>query len=72
MGIYVRFEYGQEGRISQTYGPYEFVQQTYEDLRVEPVGGDGTAVKELARIIHGLWVVDGVTYSDFIVYGDKS
>jgi hypothetical protein len=72
MSIYIRFEYGQEDRQSKDFGPYEFIQQTYEAMRVEPVGGDGNADEQLAYVSGDLWLVDGVTYSDFIIWGDKS
>lgn len=36
--VYVRFECGQEDRISKEYGPFPFAQLTYETLRVGPDG----------------------------------
>ena len=68
MAIYIRFEYGQEDRHSQDFGPYEFIQQTYEAMRVEPVGGDGDADEQLAFVQGDLWYVGDETYSDFIVF----
>lgn len=38
--VYIRFETGQENRISQEYGPFPFVQMTYGSLRVGPDGED--------------------------------
>ncbi len=49
MNLYVRFERGRDDIIGPTFGPYDFVQLTYEDLRVE-VGDDSEIV--LAQFIH--------------------
>lgn len=36
--MYIRFECGTEGRASIEYGPFPFVQMTYQYLRVGPEG----------------------------------
>ena len=35
MNLYVRFERGRDDIIGPTFGPYDFVQLTYDELRVE-------------------------------------
>lgn len=65
MGTYVKFEYGQEDRWSEVYGPFPFVQLTYSSLRVGPEGED------FAGYHDGLWQApDGKDYSDVIIYAD--
>ncbi len=76
--IGIRFECGHEDRMSENFGPYEFIQQTYTTLRIGPNGDE-----ELARwdSDKGVWVLFSpprnfsnqefqvVTYwSDFIVF----
>jgi hypothetical protein len=74
MATFVRFENGQEGRVSRTFGPYPFVQLTYEHLKVE-VPGD---IKHLAYFDNDYWwLSDGDSgeypdeyggFSDVIIY----
>ena len=64
MAVYIRFEYGQQDRFSEKFGPYEFVQVTYGSVRV---GDDGDTF--LAEFEEGLWVTqDGQKWSDFVVF----
>lgn len=64
MMIKITFEYGQQGRMGDTLGPYDFVQVTYDTVRAGP---DGDFV--LAHFANGLWVtVDGQQWSDFVVH----
>lgn len=72
--ILVQFERGQEDKWSQEFGPFEFVQLTYEGLRISP-NGDW-----LANYIDGFWKLTDVTiktvtldeltqdWSDVIIY----
>lgn len=60
MAMYVRFECGQEDRVSHEYGPFPFVQATFEMLRVGP-NGDALAHYDAES---GVWVLDG----DLLVY----
>jgi hypothetical protein len=64
MNICVRFEYGQEDRVSEEFGPFPFVQLTYTALRV---GEEGDEV--LGTFAGGLWHCsrDGRSYSDVVV-----
>lgn len=56
----VQFEHRQEGRFSELYGPYTFVQLTYSTLRV---GAEGEI--ELATFMNGMWQTeDGKQWSD--------
>lgn len=48
-GIKVRFERGQQDKQSQEFGPFEFVQLTYEGLRIAPDG------EWLANYTDGFW-----------------
>ena len=57
MDLYVRFERGRDDIIGPTFGPYEFVQLTYDQLRV---GAEG----ETLAAFYGEdqeWVIDGRT-----------
>ena len=61
--VFIQFEYGQEDRQSEEFGPYPFVQVTYDAVRVDPNGDT-----EIASFIDGLWVTqDGQKWSDFII-----
>ena len=64
--IFVRFEYGQQDRISADYGPFPFVQLTYDALRVGPNGD------ELASFDghNGTWFIlpELSEWSDIIIY----
>mgnify|MGYP001611948225 FL=1 len=68
--VMIRFEHGYEGRISKEYGPFPFVQLTYELLRVGPDGED-------FAIYDGTWHLttssldenpDPEIWSDVIIY----
>lgn len=63
--VMIRFEYGQEDRLSEDFGPFPFAQLTYESVRV---GEDGD--EWLAQYADGLWHCerDGKTYSDIVIY----
>mgnify|MGYP001617056115 CR=1 FL=1 len=59
----IQFECGQEDRQSKLYGPYPFVQLTYDSLRV---GEDGDIF--LANFVDGWWTTqDGQRWSDVIM-----
>jgi hypothetical protein len=49
MGTMIRFERGQYDKWSQEFGPFEFVQLTYEGLRIAPDGD------WLANYTEGFW-----------------
>ena len=65
MKVIVRFEYGQEDRFGDPYGPFDAVQVTYNLIR----GIDGDKENEIAYFDKGLWrtAYDKRTWSDFIV-----
>lgn len=64
--VMVRFECGKEDRWSREYGPFDFVQLTYMELRVGP-DGDPFAYY---RVGEGMWVLLGedVMYSDVVIF----
>jgi hypothetical protein len=68
-GVMVRFECGQEDRWSEEYGPFEFVQLTYGELRTGPDG------ESFAYYEKGEWKIigddSGVWYSDVIVWTEE-
>jgi hypothetical protein len=64
---FIRFEHGQDDRMSEVFGPFEFVQLTYGSLRVGP---DGDIF--FATHANGLWITeDGEAWSDVVIWGDK-
>lgn len=71
--VMVRFEDGQHDAVSKEYGPYPFVQLTYESLRVGP-DGDWLAVYQL-----GKWHLDSqksqeegyLYFSDVVIYAQE-
>lgn len=62
----IRFEHGQEDRISKEYGPFPFVQLTYGELRTGPEGDP------FAYYLEGAWFLidneDKDPYTDVIIY----
>ena len=59
----IQFVFGQENRESETFGPYDFVQLTYDALRVGPDGD-----RELATFRDGIWTTDdNRIWSDVII-----
>lgn len=69
-GTYIRFERSRDDIIGPTYGPYEFVQITYDYVRAWQDGVE----TELAHYNGGDWHLmdkerDETVFSDFIVYG---
>lgn len=69
MAVKIRFERGQEDRVSQDYGPYPFVQLTYEDLRVGPDG------EHLASLLDGYWHIGASIeegWSDVVIWDEAS
>lgn len=66
--VYLRFECGQEDRTSPEYGPFPFVQLTYDEVRVGP---DGDSFASFST--EGEWrtLQDPDWYSDVMIY-DKS
>lgn len=60
--MYVRFENARTDTISDTLGPYPFVQLTYEALRVAPEG-EPTAY----MLPTGEWTFQGLHYSDVVI-----
>lgn len=73
MAMYVRFERGRDDVCGPVLGPYEWVQQTYEDLRVSP---DGEIIAQWVVKAGEWFIVSGEHedefYSDFIVSNDGS
>ena len=69
--IYVRFECGREERMMEKgLGPFEFVQMTYDELRISPNGdpfayfgkdGDWHLVDE---------TISNEPWSDFVIYSE--
>ena len=69
--VMVRFETGQEERISQEYGPFPFVQLTYNWLRVGPDGADLAVFDRETQD----WLPDAeptVKYSDVVIYPQEN
>jgi hypothetical protein len=67
-GTMIRFECGQEDRISDEFGPFDFVQLTYNTLRVSP-NGDELAHYADTPNEWRLWEhADQNWYSDVIIY----
>lgn len=63
----IRFECGQEDRVGEDLGPFEFLQMTYGDLRVGPTGDE-----VLAYFDNGWWITtDGQRWSDFVIWGES-
>jgi hypothetical protein len=76
---YFRLECGQEDRISREFGPYDFVQITYSNLRVElnddtviaayyDVAGEWKLNEEFLDILGIDAVLSKSWYSDIIIY----
>lgn len=65
----VRFEFPRGDKVSEYFGPYEWVQLTYKGLRVSP-DGDHLAVYNTTG---GYWslLLDGSLWSDVIVFPAK-
>ena len=63
--VMIRFECGQEGRISKDFGPFPFVQATYEQIRVGP---DGDAIACWNQNT-GHWILtrNHTRWSDFVI-----
>lgn len=62
--LFVRYECGSEDRMSREYGPYEYVQLTYNDLTT--LEGELLASLDL----DGYWypvAEHGVHYSDVVI-----
>jgi len=65
-GTMIRFEYGQQDRMSADLGPYPYVQVTYADL----YGGPDSTVQLASLREDGLWVTpDGQVWSDYVIWG---
>ena len=69
MSVFVRFERGRDDVWGPTFGPFEWVQQTYRELRTAPEG----AILAVWHSKAGEWfIVDGPHkdefFSDFIVF----
>lgn len=66
MNTFIRFEHIPEGRMSEDLGPVEWVQLTYDELRVSPDG-------ESYAIYHDgyWWPVNEpeVPYTDVVIWG---
>lgn len=67
MKTYIRFERSKSDEVSEVYGPFDFVQLTYELLRVGPDGD------EFAHYSNGWWqvIADQSEWSDVIIYGEE-
>ena len=65
--VKIRFERGQEDKVSEEYGPFPFVQLTYDSLRVGPDGDEFAAYDP-----EGYWFREGFRdmekWSDVIIY----
>lgn len=75
MAVKIRFECGRDDRISHVYGPFEFVQLTYNYLRVGPDGDElAYYMDEEWRFTpaapeHGIVAKDAAgLWSDVIIY----
>jgi hypothetical protein len=75
MAVSLRFECGREDRIGRLHGPFEFVQLTYNSLRVGPDGhffasyheGDWGFDDEAPR--HGVKPEEmGEKWSDIVIF----
>lgn len=66
MATYVRFECGREDRMSKDYGPFEYVQLTYNVLRVAASNSDDTDFAFLHKPSPGGDVAWVITASDAI------
>lgn len=65
--VCIRFEYGQQDRMGDSLGPFDFIQATYSAIRVGANGDN--ADREIARLVDGLWVTeDGQKWSDFVIF----
>ena len=68
--IKFRFENGRTDQWSEDFGPFEFVQLTYEDLRVGPDGESFATMNGNAE-----WTIDqdesGTVYSDVIIWSES-
>lgn len=59
----IQFEYGQQDRVSDCFGPFPFIQTTYGSVRV---GENGD--RFIAEYVNGLWITeDSQQWSDFII-----
>jgi len=65
--VYIQFEYGQEDRISEEFGPFPFIQLTYDMVRTGEDGDDHIATMDPTD---QTWVChrDDNRYSDFVVF----
>jgi len=68
---FVRFERGRNDVMGPTFGPFEFLQQTYEELRISPDGETLAYWDEGANewfLNQKAGIHQGEFYSDFVVY----
>ena len=69
MSVFIRFERGRDDVVGPTLGPFEWVQQTYQDLRVSP---DGETLAQWVGNAGEWFIIDGEHaeefYSDFVIY----
>jgi hypothetical protein len=63
MSVTVQLVNVPEGRETEVYGPYDFVQMTYGDLRVLEHGDDETLF--LAHMRKGRWVMNNNSEKEF-------
>lgn len=68
--LYIRFDRGRDDVSGPVFGPYEYVQQTYQDLRISP---DGETLAQWFAPAGEWFIVDGGEhndefYSDYVVF----
>ena len=71
MNQMIRFECGQEERMSEDFGPFDYIQITYEDIRVEDQSAPG-GDRILAQVVDGWWIdPNGERWSDVVFYSQS-
>lgn len=68
MNQMIRFECGQEERMGEPLGPFDYVQITYEAIRVEDQSAPG-GERVLAQCVNGWWIdAEGQRWSDVVLF----
>jgi hypothetical protein len=73
--VFVRFERGRDCVIGPTYGPYQWVQVTYSELRASAADDDNGELVLANFDTDGDWHLtdterDETVFSDYIIYAD--
>ena len=76
----IRFECGVEDRCGRVWGPFDYVQLTYDELRVGPEGEFAAQYIHSSPRGHGRWIMwdpgpfaaDPDWYSDVIIYTEEA